>query len=123
MPTYSRWLFGLAAAANLAVAAWILFARGRFVQLFDLDPITGTNIVLTNLAAVLIAGFGYGYVRIALDPVRFRPLVHIGALGKLAAVAVAVSAVVWDRGAMRLAILVSGDLVFAALFVDYLRRT
>jgi hypothetical protein len=123
MNRYPRWLFSVAAAANFAVAGWILFAKPLFVALLCLDPITGTNVVVANLAAVLIGGFGYGYARIAADPARFRPLIHVGAVGKLAAVFVVAAAAVFDRRALRLALLIGGDTLFAALFFDYLRRS
>src|SRR5277367_5293917 len=86
MKTYARWLFGLAASTNLTVAAWMLLGQGSFAGVLSLDPITGSNVVPVDLTAVLIALFGYGYVRIAIDPVAFRPLIHLGALGKAAAV-------------------------------------
>jgi hypothetical protein len=123
MRSYARGLFGLAAVANLAVACVFLFAKAPLVALLGLDPITGTNLVFVNLAAVLIAAFGYGYARIAADPVVFRPLIHLGAAGKLAAVAVAAIGALQNPHALRLAILIGGDAIFAALFLDYLRRT
>jgi hypothetical protein len=123
MQTYARWLFGLAAVANLGFAAVLLFGKAPMASLLGLDPIAGTNLVFTNLAAVLIAAFGYGYARIALDPAGFRPLIHLGAGGKLAAVAVAWIAAWRDPHAFKLTVLISGDALFAALFLDYLRRT
>jgi hypothetical protein len=123
MRSYARGLFGLAALANLAVAVAFLFAKSSVVALLGLEPITGTNQVFVNLAAVLIAAFGYGYARIAADPMGFRPLIHLGAAGKLAAVAVATIGALQNPHAVRLAILIGGDAVFAALFLDYLRRT
>jgi hypothetical protein len=123
MTAYARWLFGVAAAANLLVAAAMSVGQGWFVAVLALDPITGTNVVLVDLAAVLIAGFGYGYARIALDPARFRPLIGVGALGKAAAVATVVAGALAIPHLWRLAGLIGGDLVFAALFWDYLRRT
>ncbi|HZZ90232.1 MAG TPA: hypothetical protein VFE13_18020, partial [Caulobacteraceae bacterium] len=79
--------------------------------------------VLVDLAAVLIAGFGYGYARIALDPVVFRPLIGVGALGKAAAVATVLAGAIAFPHLWRMFGLIAGDLVFAALFWDYLRRT
>ena len=59
MTNHARWLFGIAAAANLLVAASMSLGQRWFVTLLGLDPIhTGTNVVLTDLAAVLIAAFG-----------------------------------------------------------------
>jgi hypothetical protein len=123
MNAYARWLFAIAAAANLSVAAAMSVGQGWFVAVLALDPITGTNTVLVDLAAVLIAGFGYGYARIALDPVRFRPLIAVGALGTLAAVATVLIGALAIPHVWRLFALIGGDLIFAALFLDYLRRT
>jgi hypothetical protein len=123
MQTYARWLFGLAAVANLGFAAVLFFAKAPMATLLGLDPVAGTNLVFANLAASLIAAFGYGYARIALDPAGFRPLIQLGAGGKLAAVAVAWIAALGDPHAFKLAILISGDALFAGLFLDYLRRT
>jgi hypothetical protein len=94
-----------------------------FVAILTLDPITGTNVILVDLAALLIGAFGYGYVRIALDPLRFRPLIGIGAVGKLAAVGLVLFSALANPQLWRLFSLISGDLVFAGLFLDYLRRT
>jgi len=122
MSGYARWLFGIAAAANLLVAAAMSLGQSWFVAVLGLDPIAGTNVVLVDLAAVLIAGFGYGYARIALDPVRYRPLIAVGALGKLAAVATVFAGALSIPHLWRLFALIGGDLAFAALFFDYLRR-
>jgi hypothetical protein len=120
---YAGWLFGLAAAANFGVGGAFALAPGTFARLLALDPIIGTNAVIAALAGVLIVMFGYGYLRIALDPARFRPLIHIGAIGKLAAVATVLAGALMVPHVWRLAALVSGDVVFAGLFFDYLRRT
>ena len=122
-PLHARWLFGLAAVGNVTVAAWMGFGQGLFVRWLGLDPIAGTNVLLVDLAAVLIAGFGYGYARIALDPARFRPLIHVGALGKLAAVATVLAGALAIPHLWRFFALIGGDAIFALLFFDYLRRT
>jgi|SRR5579871_1958983 len=123
MQTYARWLFGFAAAGNLVVGAALIFAQQLFARLLRLNAIDGTNAVLAATAGVLIAGFGYGYLRIALDPGRFRPLIHVGAMGKLAAVATGATFATLDRHALGFLALVSGDALLAALFLDYLRRS
>jgi hypothetical protein len=71
----------------------------------------------------MIILFGYAYLRIARDPVGYRPLIHIGAAGKLAAFALAAGA--WWAGAVPagLPIVVAGDAVLASLFLHYLWRT
>jgi hypothetical protein len=123
MKAYARWLFGIAAAANLLVAASMSLGQAWFVAVLALDPVSGTNVVLVDLAAVLIAFFGYGYARVALDPARYRPLIAVGAWGKLAAVATVLVGALTAPHLWRLFALVSGDVAFAALFLDYLRRS
>lgn len=123
MKSYARWLFGTAAAGNLAVGGSLLLAQKPFAEILGLDPIVGSNAVIAALAGVLIVVFGYGYGRIALDPARFRPLIQLGAFGKLAAVVTVVVGARLVPHVWWLAVLVSGDLGFAALFLDYLRRT
>jgi len=123
MSGYARWLFGIAAAANLLVALAMSLGQPLFVAVLALDRISGTNVILVDLAAVLIAGFGYGYARIALDPVLNRPLIGVGALGKLAAVATVFAGALADPHLWRFFALIGGDLAFVLLFFDYLHRT
>src|SRR5471030_2950944 len=120
MNHYARWLFGIAAALNLFVAVGLLFLRPWLAPLLGLNPITGTNLVLVNFAGTMIGLFGYGYLRIARDPARFRPLIHYSAIGKLLAVAGAVWP--WLSGVIpsMIPLVMSGDIVLAVLFIDYL---
>ena len=123
MDAYARKLFGIAAGFNFLVAVGVLVLRPRLAPLIRFDPVAGTNLVFLYLAAALVGTYGYAYLRIAQDPHRFRPFVELGAIGKLLAVA----AVTWPWLAgeigWQLPLLVSGDLVFALLFIDFLRRT
>ena len=120
---HARWLFGIAAAFNFAVAASVLFLRPWIGPLFQLDPPVGTNLATTYIAGVLIACFGWAYVCIARDPVQYRPYVSLGIIGKLAVATAAFTP--WLTGAIgwRVPALAAADLVFAALFADFLRRT
>jgi hypothetical protein len=123
MRNYARWLFGLAAATNLAVVAAMMLTTGLFVGVLGLDAPVGTNGVIWYLAAAMIGVFGYGYGRIALDPVRFRSLIHLGAVGKLVAVVLVLAGAILVPHVWKFFALISGDVIFAALFLDYLRRT
>jgi len=120
---YAWWLFGIAAALNLSVSAGLLLMRSWLAPFLGLDPIVGTNLVLLYLVAAFIAVFGYIYIRIAIDPVRFREFVHVSAVGKL--LAVLSSLVPWMSGAIpaTLPMLFGGDLILALLFFEYLRRS
>jgi hypothetical protein len=123
MESYARRLFGVAACANFLFAFVLLFLRPVLARLLDLDPVAGTNRVFVYLTATLVGAFGYSYLRVAGDPRRFRPFIELGALGKL--LAVTATTVPWLAGEIgwRLPFLIGGDLVFALLFIDYLRRT
>lgn len=123
MTLYARMLFGIAALFNFAVAAALWYRPPQFMTLLQLDPATGTNIVLVKIAAGAIALFGYAYGRVAGDPQTFRPFIGLGVVGKLLVVAIAASS--WGMGEIgwQLPALAGGDLLFAALFLDYLRRT
>jgi hypothetical protein len=117
--TYARTLFGIAAFLNVLVALDMLFLR----NLLPLDPAPGTNRFLLYMTAFIVALFGYAYLRIAQDPRRYRPWIELGVIGKLLAVAAATLPWLSGEVGWRLPFLIGGDLVFAALFLDYLRRT
>ena len=121
--TYARWLFGIAAAFNLAVGGALLLLRPMLLGRFGFDPVEGSNIVIANLTAMFIALFGYCYALVALDPVKNRPFIAVGAIGKLLAIVCAVAPWLTGEVAMNPPPLLAGDLIFALLFVDYLRRT
>ncbi|MGI9170404.1 MAG: hypothetical protein ACR2FH_09545 [Caulobacteraceae bacterium] len=121
--TAARWLFGIAAAFNVAVGLSLLFLRPSLAPVLHLDPTTGTNLVLIDLVGGLIVLFGYAYARVAADPIRYRPFIHLGVIGKLIAVASAVTH--WRAGQVfwALPLLASGDLAFVALFLLFLWRS
>jgi hypothetical protein len=124
MRTYARWLFGTAAFFNFAVALYLLFVRHWYTSpLMPLAPTHGSNLVLANLAGALVGAFGYCYARVAGDPVKFRPYIHIGAIGKLLAVACGVVPALMGEVPPALPAAAVIDLVYAVLFFDYLRRT
>ena len=123
MRTHARWLFGVAGTVNLVVGLTLLLLPGRAAVIAGLEPALGSHIVLIYFAGAMIAVFGYGYLRIAAEPAHYRPLIHIGAIGKLSAFACA--AVPWLQGQIgpHLVVLLTLDVAFAMLFLDYLRRT
>jgi hypothetical protein len=123
MRSYARCLFLSAGFVNIVVAAVLLLRRSWLAPFAHLDPISGTNLVLLNLTSCFIALFGYAYFRIAFDPVTFRSYIHFSAAGKLMAFVAA--AVPWLMGivAANLPLLLLVDVLFAFVFIDYLRRT
>ena len=123
MKLSAPWLFGAAAAFNAAVGFALLAARPWAGPLLGLDPIGGTNLVLVNLTGGFILLFAYGYARIALDPVGWRPLIGLSAIGKAMAAAGVMAPWIAGRISSLLPSLVGGDVVFAGLFVLFLRQT
>jgi hypothetical protein len=118
---YTKTLFFVAAAFNVAVAASLTLGW-RFAQnLLQLTPAEGSNHLLLNIAAVLVLTFGYAYFMVGLDPVRYRPYATLGMIGKLLVVAVALPVIVTSGPGHLLAWLAMGDLLFAILFALFLK--
>jgi hypothetical protein len=123
MNTYARTLFSIAAGFNFAMAASLLFLRNQFLPILQLDAVTGTNLVFIYVAAALIASYGGAYVCVALDAHKYRAYIPLAVAGKMMVVAIVCWPWLAGDVSWRLPALASSDLVFAALFVDYLRRT
>lgn len=122
MNQHAKILFGIAAAFNLAVAASLTLGWSLSAELLQLSPAEGSNRLLVNVAAVLVLSFGIAYALVAHDPRTYRPYVLLGVIGKLLVVAVAVPVLVSGGPGQLLAGLALGDLLFAVLFLDFLRR-
>lgn len=122
MQTHARWLMGSAALFNWAVVLGLLFFDEHLAPLLGLDPSSGSNLALRDLALVLIATFGGAYLYAARDPVRGRPYIVLGAIGK-ALVALAIYSH-WALGHItwQLPALVAGDVLYSLLFIHFLRR-
>lgn len=121
MDRHARILFGIAAAFNFIAGVPMLFAMPHAAQLMGMRPLP-TDPLFTHFGAVLVLTFGWGYWRVSRDPQANRPIIQMGILGKsLVVLSVFFD---WATGNTNwpFALLVSGDAVFAALFLDYLRR-
>jgi|RhiMethySRZTD1v2_1073278.scaffolds.fasta_scaffold279780_3 hypothetical protein len=123
MEAYARVLFGVAGAVNLLVGVSILLAWNTLAPFLQLDPVHGANLWLVYFAGSMIGLFGVVYLLIAHDPRTYRPCIAIFTAGKVLAFASAVAVWLADASSARLSLLLFGDIVFAALFIDYLRRT
>jgi len=107
----------IAALFNLAIGLAFLLGRAVVVPWAQLDAVSGSNVLITNLAALLIASFGLFYWVISTDVARYRPMLLVGLVGKLAAVLAAAQFVWAAHGAQwRAPALAGGDLVFVVLF-------
>ena len=123
MQAYARKLFGTAALFNCAVAAGLIALRQPLLPLLRLDPVEGSNVVFADISGVMIAVFAYAYWRVAQDAVRYRPFIELSVLGKLLAALTVTLCWIGGHASWQLVALASSDLVFAGLFVDYLRRS
>jgi hypothetical protein len=111
-------LFTVAALFNFLVGIPMLVAYPLVARLLQLE---GPPTVWFHIAAAAVVMFGGAYWCIARDPARFRPYVYLGIIGKLAFVAIIYGHWMTGSASGRTAMLVTADLVFALLFMAYLR--
>jgi hypothetical protein len=76
-----------------------------------------------QIALVAIFAFGVGYWMVGAAPRAHRGIAALGAFSKLAVVAVVMGHWLAGSATPQMAALVSGDIVYAALFFWFLRRT
>ena len=123
MQRYGRWVFGAAGTANLLAAAAMTLGQGLFVQVLALDPVRGQGVIFLAQVGLLVGLFGCGYWQVAFDPERYRPLIWLGVAGKLSAAGLALAGALAIPHLWRFFVLVSGDIVLAGFFLDYLLRS
>ena len=124
MNTYARWLFGIAAAFNLAVGAALLFLRPVFLGRLGFDPVSGLQHhhcqshwdVRRTVRLLLCA---------RRDRSGEEPAVYLRRRNRKAAGAIGCAVVPWLTGEVQMKPppLLAGDLILALLFLDYLRRS
>ena len=113
-------LFRFAAIFNFVVGGALLLAY-RWVA--PMLGIQGGPTVWLHLTALVVLVFGYAYWCVSRDPVRYRPYVSLGAIGKLCFVVAIYGHWLAGGASEAMALLVSADLVFAVLFAAYLRTS
>lgn len=119
---YARGLFGAAAAFNISVAisGWFFFPH--IADLLSIRIGDANAAYWRWLFMTLVFTFGVAYALAAVDHRRFRPYVVLGIIGKslvVATCALAVQAGIVGAGSL---VVASGDVLFALLFLDFLRR-
>ena len=117
-----RTLFRVAALFNLAAALPFLVATRPVGALMGLE-ITPTSTLFIQITMGVVVLFGWAYWMIFTDPVRYRPYVLLGILGK--AMIIAFIWGHWFLGDLSwpLPALASIDILFAGLFWRYYQRT
>jgi hypothetical protein len=117
---YASRVFAVAGVFNVLVgtAGFVAPAAvmGRLGMSLPPDPL------FLHMAMWLVAVLGLGYFLVALHPERNRDLMWIGAIGKAMVLPIMLAA--WRRGNVGLpgVVTAGGDLVFALLFLDVIRR-
>jgi hypothetical protein len=114
-------IFAAAALFNLGTAAVILFKPEIILARLGIaDP--AARLLARSLASSA-ATWGVAYALVAFDARRFRDFAWLGAISKTLFAAIYAAALF--NGQVTLAACVPAliDLIFAALFADFLRRT
>jgi len=119
--TQARWLFGSAAIYNISGALAFLFLRPWIEPLLRLDPVAGTNLPTLYLACGFVILFGYIYVLLARDPLRYRHFIPVTILGKSMATVCFVVPWLAGQAPWTLAAVGAGDPVYAVLFLLFWR--
>jgi hypothetical protein len=119
-PQRIRILFRTAALFNWSAVVFFLPILGLADRLGHGAP-TGTPFEHIGIGAVGL--FGLGYWMVASAPEQNRGIVQLGLLGKVLAVALVVGHYLAGNVSLPLALVVSGDVVFAVLFARYLATT
>ena len=119
-PMQTRSLFYSAAifnwAAVLLLTPWLGLPR-----LLGLEA--AGNGIYDHIALLAIAGFGFGYWMAGRAPSRHRGLILLGALLKLGVVTIIFGHTLLGNSPINMAVLVSGDVVYAVLFFIYLKSS
>ena len=120
MDAYARWLFGAAAVCNWIVGLGLILLRPMLEGPIGLEPLNGVGLMFSNLTGLLITIMGWVYALVAFDPARYRPLILVGAVGKLLAVVCVIIPRLGGEIPVALPSLIMGDAIYAALFLHYL---
>ncbi|HEY8461408.1 MAG TPA: hypothetical protein VIM99_13555 [Blastocatellia bacterium] len=117
---YDRTLFAVAAAWNLGAAATLIFNPDFLLTRLNIgDPDAR---LLARSFASSVTTWGIGYALVAYDRKRFRDFAWLGAISKTIFFTVYAAAFAGKRIPFPAFIPALVDLVFAILFVEFLRR-
>jgi len=117
----SRTLLYVAGAYNFGAALILVLLARVAPQWLGIDVLHAGQLLYVDLAALLICGFGLGYVLGGADLARFWPFISLGALCKAGVALLAAVYFLNGDAAPLVMLLATGDAVFAILFVRLLR--
>jgi hypothetical protein len=110
-----------AGAFNFAAGLLLVVLARLAPQLLGVDPPSSSQLMYVDLFALLVVGFGIGYVLGGVDLARFWPFISLGVVGKAGVAALALVYFVTGNTGLLVVLLASCDAVFAVLFVRLLR--
>lgn len=116
-----RLFFWVALVFNLLAGSPLLFAPDLMLRSFGTD--VPPDLLFHRFTGLLVVCFGALYALVALDPVRFRPLVWVGIVGKAGVVALFTEAYVSGRVPFSQYAISLGDVAFVVGFVAFLMTT
>lgn len=109
----------ITAVANLGIAGLLLFPQSPPGQLAGL-PQEASPLVLRAMLALMIGSFGLAYAWLARREIVDRALLGFAAIGKFGAFVTVLGLWIAGEASGRFALLMTGDLLFAALFAAWL---
>ena len=118
-PKTARIIFYTAALFNWGAVLLFLPALGIARQL-GIDP-APTGTIFEEVALAAVFAFGVGYWMVGNAPDRHRGIVQIGLAGKLMVVAIVVAHYLAGSASLAMTAVVSGDLIYAVLFILFLK--
>src|SRR5688572_12986456 len=105
---------------NFVAALALAFPGTALGQFMGLPP--AAPLIYLAMASGAVALFGFAYGWLSIQAVIDRPLVVLATFGKLAAFTSVVVIALYGDLPMRSIVMTSPDLVFAAIFIWWLRR-
>ncbi len=117
----SRTFLYVAGAYNFGAALILVLLARLAPQFLGIDALHASQLLYVDLAALLVTGFGIGYVLGGVDLARFWPFIALGALCKVGVAALAAVYFLAGQAGPLVMLLAAGDAVFAVLFVRLLR--
>ena len=119
-PSSHKRLFTLSATFNWLVGLILFFNAGLLFQIFQVTPLP-TETPFLRMFAGLVFIFGFGYYAAGNVPKTLAPVIRLGAVAKLAVVAIAAYEVIAGSISWRFMVLAGAVLVFAVLFFKALK--
>lgn len=120
-PNRDKTLFIAAACWNWLAAAGYVLAGNPARAHFGLPP--SNDPLSAQLFAALVALFGLGYYYVSRDTAKNRAIVKLGIIGKMLVFLIFVYHAATGNIPWTFVIPTLGDVVFAVLFLLFLRRT